>query len=83
MREAPINPNLKYPWQQAVLDALIEYPPLRHKISAAEGAISGRVFQRPTDPQELLALEDALFALQIVFPETKPRVEFTENKKIA
>jgi hypothetical protein len=33
--------------------------------------------------QELLALGDALFALQIVFPEIKPRVELTENKQIA
>jgi hypothetical protein len=83
MREARLDPNLKYVWQQAVLDALIEYPPVRYKINAAEGAISGRLCQRPTDEQELLALGDALFALQIVFPEIKPRVELTENKQIA
>jgi hypothetical protein len=83
MREAPLDPNLMYPWQQAVLDALIEYPPLRHKINAAEAAISNRLFQRPADPQELLALGDAWFALQIVFPEARPKVELTENKQIA
>jgi hypothetical protein len=82
MRVAPIDSNLKYPWQRAVLDALIEYPPLRQKISAAENAISGRLVERPGDPQEMLALGDAMFALQIVFPETKPRVKLTENKEI-
>jgi hypothetical protein len=76
MRETSLNPNLKYPWQQTVLDALIEYPPVRYKINAAEGAISGRLCQRPTDEQEVLALRDALFALQIVFPEAK--LESTE-----
>jgi hypothetical protein len=83
MRETLFHPNLKYPWQQAVLDALIEYPPLRRKINAAEIAISGRLFQKPTDPQEMLALGDALFALQMVFPEIKLRVELTEDKQIA
>jgi hypothetical protein len=83
MREARLDPKLKYAWQQAVLDALIAYPPVRYKINVAEGAISGRLFQKPTDPQEMLALGDALFALQIVFPEIKPRFELTENKQIA
>jgi hypothetical protein len=83
MREARLDPNLKYAWQQAVLDALIEYPPVPYKINAAEGAISGRLCQRLTDEQELVALRNALFALQIVFPEIKPRVELTENKQIA
>jgi hypothetical protein len=71
MRQALLDPNLKYPWQQAVLDALIAYPPVRYKINAAERAISGRLYENPADEREMLALRDALFALQIVFPETK------------
>jgi hypothetical protein len=80
MREAPLDPNLKYAWQQVVLDALIEYPPVRYKIDSAERAISGRLCQKPTDPQEVRALGDALFALQIVFPEARPKVELAESK---
>jgi hypothetical protein len=43
MRETPLDPNLKYPWQQAVLDAIMEFHPewLRDKMTAAERAISG------------------------------------------
>lgn len=69
MGEIRLDPILRYAWQQPVLDALIEYPPLADKIDAAERAISSRLGQKPSEPQELLALGDALAALQIVFPE--------------
>jgi hypothetical protein len=83
MRKVSLDARLKYPWQQAVLDSLIEYPPVRDRITAAETAIFGRLLERPTDLGEVLALQDALFALQIVFPEIIPKVEPTENKQIA
>jgi len=75
MRGMASDPNLRYPWQQTVLEALIEYPPVAHKIDAAEGAICARLCQKPKDAQEMLALRDALFALEIVFPEIQARVE--------
>ena len=81
MREA----QFKYSWQQAVLDALIEYHAerIRDKVSTAERAISGRLRQRPLELDELVALREALTALQMVFPEIKPQVEPTEKKEIA
>ena len=85
MRDAPLDPRLKYPWQNAVLDALIEYHAdrIRDKVSAAERAISERQRQRPTDLQELVALRESLIALQMVFPEIKPKIESLENEEIA
>jgi hypothetical protein len=82
MRGTPIDPHLRYPWQQTVLEALVEYPPLRNKIEAAEGAISSRLCEKPTEAQELLALRDAVFALRIVFPETAPIAESAETSEI-
>jgi hypothetical protein len=55
---------------------LIEYPPVPDKIEAAEGAISTRLSEKPTDAEEILALRDALFALEIVFPEINKGVGF-------
>ena len=85
MREAPLDPRLKYPWQQAVLDALIEYhvDRMRDKITTAERAISGRLLQRPTDLEELVALREALIAMQMVFPEAKLQLEPEEKKESA
>jgi hypothetical protein len=85
MRKGPLAPRLKYPWQQAVFDAVIEYHAdrMRDKITAAERAISGRLLERPTDLEELVALREALIAMEMVFPETKPKVEVTENKESA
>lgn len=85
MRDAALDPRLKYPWQNAVLDALIEYHAdrIRDKVSAAERAISERQRQRPTDLQELVALRESLIALQMVFPEIKPKIESLENEEIA
>jgi hypothetical protein len=84
MQETPLDPNLKYSWQQAVLDAFVEFHPgrMREKLDAAERAISGRLLQRPTDSYEVLALRDALSALQILFRENKLKVESTDKKEI-
>lgn len=81
MREANADPNLRYSWQAAVLEALIEYPPVRDKINAAEGAISARLYQKPCDAEETAALRGALVALQIVFPEIEPRAECCEQSE--
>jgi hypothetical protein len=75
MHEALSHPNLKYSWQQTVLEALIEYPPAVTKIEAAEGAVCTRLGQEPTDAEEMIALREALFALELVFPEIQARVE--------
>jgi hypothetical protein len=83
MRLEPSETNLTYPWQQTVLEALIEYPPVRDKINAAEGAISARLCQKPSDGEETVALRDALVALQIVFPEIEPRAECSEQSEIS
>lgn len=83
MRQRTADPNLRYPWQEAVLEALIEYPPVRDKIHAAEGAISARLCQKTSDAEETVALHDALVALQIVFPEIKPGSERSEQSEIS
>ena len=74
------DPNLRYPWQQTVLDALVEYPPVSDKIDAAERAICARLRQRLTEAHEMLALRDALVALEIVFPEIKPITELRREQ---
>jgi len=63
-----LDSNLKYPWQKVVLDAVMELMPERlpDKIYLAEGAISARLVQTPTDSAEQLALRDASFALKIL-----------------
>jgi hypothetical protein len=61
-----LAPNLKYPWQEAVLDALRQDEPkgLPDKIKAAERSLSERLVQDPTDPDERLALRGAVIALE-------------------
>ena len=58
----------KYPWRRPVLDAILEPDPERQlaKIISAERAISARLFEKPTDPDEELALQDALCALKVL-----------------
>lgn len=62
--------KLKYPWQRAVFDALVEYDPdhLQDMIIAADSAIVRRLLQKPTELDELIALRDAFSALRIVGP---------------
>ena len=75
MREAPSEPNLKYPWQQALLDAFMEFHPkhIRDELTPAETAISGWLLQEPTDLDEVCALGDALLALRTLSRESKKR----------
>jgi hypothetical protein len=57
--------NLKYSWQEAVLDALKEDKPERWpgKIAEAERAVSARLIEEVADPDERLALRGAVIAL--------------------
>lgn len=77
--------QLKYPWKQAVLDALIEYRAdlIRDKLTTAERVISERLTFKALDLEELVALREAWVALQMVFPETKLKIEPAENEEIA
>jgi hypothetical protein len=81
MQEAHSDPNLQYAWQQALLDAFIEFHPeqMREKLTAAERAISARLLQKPTDPHEVQALRDALLALRTLFRESERSKGGQEN----
>jgi hypothetical protein len=76
MNEASPDLDLKYAWQHAYFDALIEFHPehISHTLSAAERAISRRLLQNVTDPDEMLALRNAVFALRTLFRKGKLRV---------
>ena len=80
MRVEPRDSKLKYPWQRAVFDALVEYDPdhPRDRITIADSAILRRLLQKPTEVDELIALRDAFSALRIVCPvgQTKPLNSF-------
>lgn len=80
MLEASSAPYLKYSWQQAVLDALMELRPERLplKVNAAQRAIAARLRNpNPPDLDEQLALQDASRSLQVLFPELcEPRAQF-------
>src|SRR5690348_7067904 len=67
------NPNETYPWQQAVLDALVARPEERiRKINAAQRQISARlVDQTPSDLNEQAALHDALRTLRSLLQNSK------------
>jgi hypothetical protein len=74
MQEAVRTPPLKYPWQQAVLDAFMEFQPenLPAKIGAAEQAISARLRDPDSaDPEEHTALQDAWNSLRVLLSGTK------------
>ena len=63
--------TLKYPWQQTLLDAYVEFRPkyLLEKIEVAERVIVERLrdLQQP-DVDERSALHDALHALRALLP---------------
>lgn len=74
--DAPVEaaPLLKYPWQQAVLDAFTEtrYEFLPLKVNAAQRAISARLCEKnPTDLDEQIAIKEALHSLSALLPEPK------------
>ena len=66
-----MDTNLKYAWQQAVVDAFMEFQPqqLRKKILSAEKTIVERLSELgQADPEEQAALRDALHALRVFLP---------------
>jgi hypothetical protein len=70
-----MDTTLKYPWQQAVVDAFMELRPQRlpEKIEIAERTL----IERLSDPQqpdldEQSALRDALHALRAFLPASEP-----------
>jgi hypothetical protein len=75
--------EIKYPWQQTVVDAFLALPDsLPAKINIAERAISARL----TDPQqadldERTALKDALRALQVLCAELRPKSSHANERK--
>jgi hypothetical protein len=77
-----VNSPIKYPWQQFVVDAFLEFKPepLRHKVSIAQRAISQRLRARPAELEEQLALRDALIALRTLIP-VKARVKESEGSE--
>jgi hypothetical protein len=77
MEEARFNAVPKYPWQQAIFDALVECHSarLREKLAAAEAAISERLLQGTAGLRELAALKDALRVLDVVFPKEEARID--------
>jgi len=79
-----VDSPIKYPWQQFVFDAFLEFKsqPLRHKVSIAERAISQRLRERP-ELEEQLALRDALIALETLIPVKERVKESEESETIA
>jgi hypothetical protein len=64
--------GLKYPWQEAVVEAFIAAPAdLGAKINEAERAISARIGEPEIDFAERMALDDALRMLRVLMSETK------------
>ena len=61
--------QFKYPWQQFVLDAYMEFNPdlLSAKIDEARRVISARLGDiRPDDEDEQIALSDAMRSLRVI-----------------
>ena len=65
--------HIKYPWQQAVLDAFLASPAeLAGKIYTAERAIMTRLkAPKKISAEEHLALEDALRSLKMLIADLK------------
>ena len=61
--------NLKYPWQQSVVDAMAETDSARQsqKLALAEEAIAARLCETP-GTEERRALGNALNSLKMLFP---------------
>ena len=75
--------DLKYVWQESVLEAFMAPPDsLGVKIAIAQRAISARLAgAHGIDPEEHLALQDALRALGVLTQETKPRTRPVHRHK--
>ena len=84
MPESEPQPAVKYPWQQFVLDAFMEFRPesLPLKINAAERAISARLCEsNAPDVDESTAIRDALRGLRVLFPEAGQPTEPSRGEK--
>lgn len=77
------NPNLRYAWQQAVLDAFESSPDsLPLKVNAAQRAISARLTDpTPADLDERIAIREALLSLRALLPERIEREDKSGGKK--
>ena len=67
-----VDGDLKYPWQQFLLEAFMEFDPdrLPVKIDEARRMISARLCDlRPDDVDEQIALSDAMRSLYILEPK--------------
>ena len=76
--QALLDEAMEFPWQQTLLEALIEWHPdyLPGKISAAEHALAARSCEH-TDLNEQIALEDALHTLRLLFSKEVSGQKFT------
>ena len=64
--------GLKYPWQEALVEAFIASPAdLGTKINEAEQAIAARISEPQIGFSERMALDDALRMLRVLMTETK------------
>lgn len=77
-----MDQELKYPWQEAVLDAFMAPPgSVLRTIAIAQTAISARMKAlESSDREEQVALHDALRALRVLVRETEV-TELAEPKK--
>jgi hypothetical protein len=74
MSQAPETPGIKYPWQQAVLEAFMEFRTdvLLQKINQAQRAVATRLRDNtPADAEEQLAIRDALQSLRMLIAEQR------------
>jgi hypothetical protein len=82
-----MNCELKYAWQEVVVDAFLASPSdLTVKINEAERAISDRLRESEIDFAERMALDDALRMLRVLIFEARlQQVEYKqgEEQKIA
>lgn len=72
-RNREMNNQIRYPWQQPIIDAFLALPSdVPAKIAIAEEAISTRLRDwGHVDSSEHMALEDASRALRVLLSETK------------
>jgi hypothetical protein len=82
-----MNCELKYAWQEAVVEAFLASPSdLTVKINEAERTISARIRESEIDSAERMALDDALRMLRVLISEARlQQVEYRqgEEQKIA
>ena len=77
--------QIKYSWQQVVVEAFLESQPelVQSKVTIAEQAVTQRLLENPTDVKEQLALQNALIALRMFTPRKEREEDSGERKRIA